>query len=93
MTLKNIFRFSYVDLFQGYFKCFFNGHCKIDMYSRRTCPSCRLAKCFASGMQIEMLRSFRKTTLKKRNQSQQVRFFNIFTFLSLISINNCSYQL
>ncbi len=43
-----------------------NGHCEIDINARRVCPYCRLAKCFRSGMQIEMIRSARSKTSEKR---------------------------
>lgn len=68
------------------------GHCEINIYSRRTCTFCRLAKCFASGMQIELIRCPRTRKNTKRqtrtmmnemkaivsNRSAQVRFILVF---------------
>jgi len=50
---------------QKIFKCDFDGHCEITPYNRQICSYCRLVKCFASGMQIEMFRPPRSTTSKK----------------------------
>ncbi|UJR08633.1 hypothetical protein I4U23_012892 [Adineta vaga] len=38
-------------------KCNYNGNCEIDFNSRRTCSYCRLVKCFANGMSIDMIRA------------------------------------
>jgi hypothetical protein len=38
-------------------KCNYGGQCEIDVNNRRICPSCRLGKCFTSGMHTEMIRS------------------------------------
>ncbi|CAF5019057.1 unnamed protein product, partial [Rotaria sp. Silwood1] len=40
-------------------KCHFDNDCDININNRHTCASCRLAKCFISGMSIEMIRSHR----------------------------------
>ena len=47
------------------FECHFNGHCQIDVKTRRVCPFCRLMKCFQVGMQKEMIRSSRLITIRK----------------------------
>ncbi|CAF0801471.1 unnamed protein product [Adineta steineri] len=36
--------------------CRYNGHCKIDIETRKLCTSCRLRKCFTVGMSIEYIR-------------------------------------
>jgi len=36
-------------------KCIFDGHCKIDINTRRFCPYCRLKQCFAAGMKKELI--------------------------------------
>jgi hypothetical protein len=48
-------------------KCLYNDDCEININTRHSCSSCRLAKCFACGMQIEMLRASR-TRKNKTNQ-------------------------
>ncbi len=79
-------------------KCDSDDHCEININNRRICPSCRLAKCFSSGMNAQMIRSPRTNQpnriqnqtstilvrLSERNQSQQVRLF-IFSLFFLIS--------
>jgi len=54
--------------FKEALKCDLNGHCEIDINVRRVCPYCRLAKCFRSGMQIEMIRSARSKANKIRQK-------------------------
>ncbi|CAF1413561.1 unnamed protein product [Rotaria sordida] len=56
---------------QEHSKCLFDGHCQINTLNRHNCSSCRLAKCFKSGMQVAMLRSSR-TTKNKTKQQQKV---------------------
>jgi hypothetical protein len=59
------------------------------------CTLCRLTKCFANGMQVEMIRCSRKTNVGKspsknrttsneQTQLELVRFFHLFYIL----INN-----
>ena len=43
--------------------CVANGECEININNRHVCSSCRLAKCFANGMQTELIRS----RLSRRN--------------------------
>ncbi|CAF3964605.1 unnamed protein product, partial [Rotaria sp. Silwood1] len=45
------------ELGQEAFKCDSNGNCEININTRHVCSSCRLRKCFTSGMKIEMIRS------------------------------------
>ena len=44
-------------LFEDALKCHFDEHCQININTRHTCAYCRLVKCFANGMQKELLRS------------------------------------
>ena len=37
--------------------CRFGGHCVVNERTRRQCPTCRLAKCFAVGMQKDLIRT------------------------------------
>jgi hypothetical protein len=82
----------YLDLFQGYLKCSFDGNCEMDIFNRRICPSCRLDKCFALGMQTANVRpsvTIKKITpdkitvltrLNKKYELQRVKVF-IYQFL------------
>ncbi|XP_076471807.1 nuclear receptor subfamily 1 group I member 3-like isoform X2 [Babylonia areolata] len=36
-------------------ECLFQGNCVIDVRTRRFCPSCRIHKCFAIGMNADMI--------------------------------------
>lgn len=57
---------------QKVLNCQFGGHCEVNTNTRHVCSSCRLAKCFASGMQTELLRSSRSAlneSEKKRERS------------------------
>ena len=44
-------------LFQDAHACVFDNQCQITVNSRRACRFCRLKKCFAVGMQRELLRA------------------------------------
>ena len=50
-------------------KCPYDSHCEININTRHTCSYCRLAKCFANGMQKELIRCPRP----KPNQTGQKR--------------------
>ncbi|CAF3625536.1 unnamed protein product [Rotaria sp. Silwood1] len=63
----------YKDLFKAPPKCIFNGNCEINTFNRHICSSCRLAKCFASGMQVEMFRSSRTSLIQNQLQSNLLR--------------------
>lgn len=69
----------YTDLFQDHSKCIFNGNCEINTLNRHICSSCRLAKCFASGMQVEMLRSSRPTKNRTRAKRKAAKTSTIST--------------
>jgi hypothetical protein len=57
--------------------CRFNDHCLVDERTRRQCPRCRLAKCFAVGMQKELIRTDEERAarlqLVKANRLQRYR--------------------
>ncbi len=68
-------------------KCYFDNQCNINVNNRHACSSCRLKKCFTSGMCIEMIRSTlseNKSTIDStstafviqdnKNQSEQVTY-------------------
>ncbi|CAF0783118.1 unnamed protein product [Adineta ricciae] len=38
------------------FKCAYDGKCEVNLKNRHVCSACRLAKCFASGMEVERIR-------------------------------------
>lgn len=46
-------------LLKDHFICESDNHCEINIRTRRLCSRCRLTKCFASGMQIELIRCSR----------------------------------
>ncbi len=52
-------------------KCNFDGHCEINVNTRHVCSHCRLAKCFSSGMKVEMIRPSREkrstSTVQRRS--------------------------
>ncbi len=50
-------------------KCRSGNDCNININNRRICSSCRLAKCFANQMSIELFRS----THTKKNKPRQKR--------------------
>ncbi|CAF1205213.1 unnamed protein product [Adineta steineri] len=52
-------------------KCNFGDHCEININSRRACSHCRLAKCFESGMNIEMIRSSWNNETKKKQKEKR----------------------
>ncbi len=51
--------------FKKILKCDFDDHCEITVDNRHICSYCRLAKCFTSGMKIEMIRSARTKPVGK----------------------------
>jgi hypothetical protein len=50
-------------------KCRFDDECEININNRRICSSCRLAKCFANAMSIELFRC----THTNKNKPHQKR--------------------
>ncbi|CAM4947978.1 unnamed protein product [Rotaria socialis] len=67
---------------QEHSKCHFNGHCEINSLNRHICSSCRLAKCFESGMQIQMLRSSRIRKNKTKRKIKETEILAILTTLN-----------
>ncbi|CAF1189625.1 unnamed protein product [Adineta steineri] len=64
----------------GHFICSFGDKCEVNMNNRRICSSCRLTKCFASGMKIELIRGSRsKKNSKKRQKKNTITKFNLPT--------------
>ncbi|CAF1441492.1 unnamed protein product [Rotaria sordida] len=51
--------------------CNSGDHCEIHVNNRRICSSCRLAKCFASGMTVKMIRSSwtKQTMINRKKKS------------------------
>ncbi|CAF3206419.1 unnamed protein product [Rotaria socialis] len=54
-------------------KCDFNDNCEITIYNRHICSFCRLEKCFAMGMQKELIRGSRSTKNRKRDRPTTTR--------------------
>ncbi|CAF1056899.1 unnamed protein product [Rotaria sordida] len=56
--------------------CSFNTHCEINMQTRHTCATCRLAKCFMMGMSPDLIRKedlkIRKGSSSKSSNVEQV---------------------
>jgi hypothetical protein len=63
-------------------ECNYGGYCDIDVNNRRTCASCRLTKCFANGMHIEMIRS---SSTKKKNRITRKRKIDLILPTSTVS--------
>ncbi|CAF3946674.1 unnamed protein product [Rotaria sp. Silwood2] len=54
-------------------KCDFVGQCEININNRHVCSSCRLSKCFRSGMKAEMIRtSIRSTPINKNKNKNKL---------------------
>lgn len=74
-------------LFQDQFHCDFGGDCQVNITNRHMCPSCRLEKCFLSGMQIELIRGSRfRSNAKRRKKNiidptKQVHCSSVFHWL------------
>ncbi len=74
-------RINSKQVLQDVLKCDLDGHCEINRNSRRVCSYCRLMKCFANGMQIEMIRSSQGARKRKLPpptnliQPEEVRLF------------------
>ncbi|CAF1104012.1 unnamed protein product [Adineta ricciae] len=58
---------------QDSFQCDLKNKCDINIHSRRACPACRLKKCFAVGMQIELIRGSRlRKNVKRRHNTDNI---------------------
>ncbi len=53
-------------------KCRIHDKCNITINNRRICSSCRLAKCFANGMSIELFRSPHTNKNKPRQKRKLI---------------------
>ena len=60
-------------VFQIPMACTFGNRCYIDTTNRRRCRFCRLNKCFAIGMKVELFHA----SHAKNHQWKQVRLFSI----------------
>ncbi|KAJ6217406.1 hypothetical protein RDWZM_008563 [Blomia tropicalis] len=56
-SCKEFFRRNAFKLNQQKLKCYFQNKCDINIYSRRFCAACRLAKCYQMGMKSEFIMS------------------------------------
>ena len=72
-------------------KCNYDDHCEINVNTRHTCSSCRLKKCFASGMKIELVQCSRRKkniqaiALINRSTNNRVNIINyILIICSLV---------
>ncbi|CAF1327115.1 unnamed protein product [Rotaria magnacalcarata] len=70
---------------QEHSKCHFNGHCEINSLNRHLCSSCRLVKCFESGMQIQMLRS---SIIKKNKTKRKIKETERLDILTTLNNTN-----
>lgn len=66
--------------FQGIFKCLRNNRCEINVKTRHMCSSCRLDKCFQSGMQAELIRHWPqgKSARKRSEKNIPISTINVF---------------
>ncbi|CAF1000989.1 unnamed protein product [Rotaria sordida] len=59
------------------FKCDFDGQCEININNRRVCTSCRLEKCFRSGMSMKLFRSPYSKRINKKSLSTSTDLIKI----------------
>ena len=59
-----------------------NNECEINIYNRHICPGCRLEKCFAIGMQIELIRC--PISQRRRRTSERISSTQSLTTISNI---------
>ncbi|CAF4430682.1 unnamed protein product [Rotaria socialis] len=57
---------------QKHLKCDFGGNCEINIFNRHICSCCRLKKCFARGMQIELFRPSRSTQKRTNRKKKEI---------------------
>ena len=65
----------------------FNGNCEINVSNRHVCSYCRLAKCFQSGMQSELIRSSRSRPNKRYIRGKNLKNSPEAKSLALIKLN------
>ncbi|CAM4923298.1 unnamed protein product [Rotaria socialis] len=74
--------------------CNFDGLCEININNRHVCSACRLAKCFSTGMKVEMMRlsSKREPHINKSKKEISTEIFNIETIpiVNLLEKENSS---
>ena len=76
-------------IFQAILRCDLDGHCSIIGLSRRVCAACRLEKCLAMGMRVDMIRGFRSRKNKKRKPRKHPE--NIRNW-SLVQSDRCDFS-
>ncbi|UJR17333.1 hypothetical protein I4U23_004228 [Adineta vaga] len=57
-------------------KCRYDGECEVNILNRHVCSACRLKKCFASGMKIDLLRGPISTVIRKNTQKKMTSGIN-----------------
>jgi len=66
---------------QNKIPCQYNGNCEININTRHVCSSCRLVKCFANGMQSDLIRSHRskknRVEISEEDKQQKVNHFDV----------------
>ncbi|CAF4210189.1 unnamed protein product [Rotaria sordida] len=73
---------------QATLKCHFNNDCDININTRHTCASCRLAKCFMNGMCIELIRSHRSEKSDKNEKTKLTTDSNPSIPTTLVTTND-----
>ena len=68
-------------------KCYFQDNCTIDVISRRFCASCRLRKCFNSGMKKEYIMSEEQRNARKVKINEKKGIKNSRKFESILDKN------
>ncbi|CAF3685643.1 unnamed protein product [Rotaria sp. Silwood1] len=81
---------------QGKLICRYNGECEININNRHICTSCRLNKCFETGMNTDKFRASRSKIIKTNNlvqinvqhQPDQLLICNILSSNQLLLTTN-----
>ncbi|CAG2177973.1 unnamed protein product [Oppiella nova] len=69
-SCKSFFRRSALN--PDHFRCYLGGTCNIEVKNRKHCKKCRLNKCFAAGMNTELIYSNKnKKSIDTRNGRQK----------------------
>jgi hypothetical protein len=63
----SLFLLLYI-IIQGRLTCDYDANCEININTRHVCSTCRLAKCFNIGMQVELIRC---STLKNNKNKRK----------------------